>query len=109
MSDLARLLPAGFAQQYYDAFGGFPPDDFLEAYELLCEVLYNGAGIPPDPGDEGKRGKRFHAGYFFGEPNLLGLKTAIDKRLTAIRAAVRWWSASSARARARRSRPEADG
>lgn len=109
MSDLARLLPPGFAQQYWDTFRDFPPGDFLEAYELLCEVLYDGARISPDPGEEGKRNKRFHVGIFFGEPRLLGFKTAIDHRLAAIRSALRAWTADRARAAAGRPRPAGDG
>lgn len=109
MSELARLLPPGFAQTYWDAFGDFPPTEFLEAYELLCEVLYNGTRLAPEPGDEQPHGKRFHTGWFFGEPKLLGLKTAIDQRLAAIRASVRRWSTESARTQARRPRPEGDG
>ena len=109
MSELGRLLPPGFAQQYWDAFGELPPEDFLEAYELLCEVLYNGARIAPEPGNERKHGKRFHTGWFFGEVQLLGLKTAIDRRLAATSRAVWRWSAEKSRAASRRPRPEGDG
>jgi hypothetical protein len=109
VSDLARLLPDGFAQSYWDAFGELPPADFLEAYELLCDTLYNGARIAPEPGNEGKHGKRYHTGWWFGEPQLLGLKEAIDRRASAIRTGLRRWTAARARQAARRPRPAADG
>jgi len=106
VSDLARLLPAGFAQAYWDAFGDVPPDGFLEAYELLCEVLYHGSGIQDDTGKiTGVGGSDF----FFGEPKLFGFKKAVDHRLAAVRSALRSWTEESARQGARRSRPRAHG
>lgn len=105
MSDLARLLPDGFAQQYWDVFGELPPEEFLEAYEILCEVFYNG-GAPPEPGEEGKRGKRFHTGYWFKGSELFGFKRGVDRRVASIRQALRIWTTESARPRARRPRPE---
>lgn len=109
MSDLARLLPPGFAQAYWDAFGEVPPQEFLDAYDLLCDALYYGVRVTPDAGEEGERGKRFHTGITFGEPRLLGFKTATDRRLAAIRSALRTWTAERAREAARGQGPHADG
>ena len=107
MSELARLLPHEFAQVYYDAFGELPPRDFLEAYWILCDAFYYGTSVA-EPGEESKRGKRFHAGIFFGEARLFGFKAATDRRLAAIRSALRTWTAESAREEARRQGPAAD-
>lgn len=108
MSDLRRLLPDRFAQTYWDAFGQIPPRDFLEAYELLCDVLYNG-GQPADPREGGGGGgKRYHASYHFREPRVFGLKKAIDDRLAAIRKELRTWTETRPREAARRPRPDPD-
>jgi hypothetical protein len=109
MSDLGRLLPPGFSQQYWDTFGELPPEDFLEAYELLCEVFYYGSRLAPEPGDEGNRGKQYHTGIWFGGDQLWSFKAATDDRLASIRTALRSWSASRARESARRSRSARDG
>ena len=105
MSDLGRLLPPGFAQAYWDAFGERPPEEVLEAYELLCEVFYHGSRLAPEPGEEGKHGKRYHTGFWFKGDRLFGFKKAVDDRLAAVRAALRTWTAERAREAARGPRP----
>jgi hypothetical protein len=106
VSDLRRLLPPGFAQSYWDAFGEIPPRDFLEAYELLADALYFGTALKDETGKITGVGG---SDYFFGEPRLFGLKKAVDARLAAVRSALLRWTATRAGEGARRPRPRPNG
>lgn len=108
MSDRGRLYPPGFLQQYWDAFGELPSEDFLEAYELLVEVFYFGSRLAPEPGEEGVHGKRYHTGLWFKGDRLFSFKKGVDDRLAALRAAIRTWTEEGPREGPRRSRPGAD-
>lgn len=103
--DIRRLLPEHFLEVYRGAFGADPPRDFLIAYEILCDTLYHGTGLEPELGS-GKRGKRFHEGYWFGAGELLGFKTAVDRRIASLRAEIRHYAKSRKRQARRRPLPK---
>jgi hypothetical protein len=106
VSDVGRLLPDGFAQAYWDAFGDVPPEEFLEAYEVACDVLYYGTRIRDEKSQRVTGGDAYQ--YFFGDPSLLSFKGAIDNRLAAIRAALRTWTEARSGSRAGGSGPAPD-
>lgn len=85
--DDERVFPEGFLDAYRSVFWGEPPAAFLEAYDVLKDILYFGTGLPPEGG--GIRGKRFHEGYWFGGAELLGFAGAVDRRVAAVRAEIR--------------------
>ena len=100
-----RLLPEGFLRAYRDV-GGDPPADFLEAYELLCEVLYYGTRIREDAGRISGSGA---GDYFFGEPRLLDFKGRVDSHLAAQASQVRRWATARKGQEANRPRPADPG
>ncbi len=89
-----RLFPEGFLEAYRSHLGGDPPEDFVEAYDLLCDTLYYGTRISENVGKITGGGSR---GFSFGEPGLLGFKWAVDARLAALGAQVRHWAARGPR------------
>lgn len=79
-SDLERLLPRDFVDAYRGAFSSDPPEEFLEAYEVLCDALYWGAGGRVDDGSVSRRG-RTRQSWFFADVRLLRGKTIADRLL----------------------------
>lgn len=109
MSDVARLLPEQFLEVYVAAFGGSPPEEFLEAYELLCDVVYFGTGLKPDAAEQQAARRTVLAVSFdLKGARLLPFKGAVDNRLAAIRAELRKWSVARRRSQEGRPRPDAD-
>lgn len=86
--DDERVFPEGFLDAYRSVFWSEPPEAFLEAYDVLKDILYFGTGLPPEGGG-GIRGKRFHEGYWFGAAELLGFAGAVDRRVAALRGEIR--------------------
>ena len=87
-----RLYPSDFLRTYRNIFGGNPPDDFCEAYELLADSLYFGVGLQIDHVPGKFRGGNI-SDAFFREPRLLTFKFLVDARLAAACQALRTWQA----------------
>jgi hypothetical protein len=106
---VSRLLPDGFLEEYARlARREASPAlrDFLEAYELLQEVLYHGTQIRDDTGKVTGGGD--HEGYWFGDDSLLGLKGAVDRRLAQAASHLRLWAKARASQAAGRRTPSPD-
>lgn len=92
------LLPDGFLEEYARLAGRQPSPalrDFIEAYELMQDVLYYGTGIREDAGKVTGGGD--HEGFWFGDDSLLELKSEVDARLAKARSELRGWSAARRR------------
>lgn len=91
-----RLLPEGFLQTYVEVLGETPPEELLEAYELLCEAVY--FGIEAREEVEGGIGRSRHAeSYDFRDHGLFYLKAKVDKILASYTRGLRTWSATRTR------------
>lgn len=100
MNDRLRLLPREFLAAWVSAFGELPPEDFLCAYETVCEGLYFGYKTK-EPWERGRGGgKRFQPSYHFADPSLLYVKDKADGRLAAITASLYRWQKRHPRGRA---------
>jgi hypothetical protein len=107
--DIGRLLPDGFLEEYARLARREPSPalrDFLEAYELLQDVLYHGTRIREDTGKVTGGGD--HEGFWFGDDSLLGLKGAVDRRLAQTATHLRSWAKARARQAAGRRTPPPD-
>lgn len=85
-----RVLPRSFVKAYIQAFGEFPPDSLIEAYELMCEVLYE--GVTRDSGLDHEIGKTSsQEGLWFGDWTLLAVKARADRILASTTTALQRW------------------
>lgn len=88
------MWPDGFLDGL-QAAGVRVPETLLEAYDLMCEALYEGVKERGEEGG-GRRGG-YQNGLWFGDASLLRVKARVDRRLAETADALRAWAAARSR------------
>ena len=98
-SDRLRFVPDDIRRD----LGAYLSDDFLEAYDLLCEAVYFGANERDDiEVDINARRTADAHDFFFKDFGLYELKTDADRALRQICASLHRWKRTGAGRRAAR-------
>lgn len=90
-NEIRRLM----GEETFDILEPHMPQELLEAYALVCDVLFTG-----DAKDEvvgGKSRKLSHSGWFYKDTRFIAVKKTADWFLAQTAAAVRRWAVASPR------------